>query len=271
MAKRNAAAERRARLEQVRREQRAKERRRTLLTVGGGGLLAVAILAIAIVPAVLDARAEARVQKVGYVRAATDPATEAGCTGVVNDRQVSRDHTDKPVTYQQRPPSSGPHSADPLPEVTRFYTRAQNPSEERAVHNLEHGFVLGWYDKELPADQVAALERYSRNASTRFIAIPWDREAFPDGKPFVLTAWDRTQRCEKVSPAVIDAFIERYADPSEGQDWDSPTAPESGGSGGSLTAPTGAATPPPTGTATPRPTGTATPRPTGTATPSPTG
>jgi hypothetical protein len=142
---------------------------------------------------------------------------------------------------EQIPPSSGPHDANPLPDSIHFYQRADKPKLERAVHNLEHGFIVGWYDSELPADQVTKLQQVAGQAGERFIAVPWDRGVFPDGKHFVLTAWDRTQRCTTVDAAVVADFVKAYEDPTSGQDWKSPTAAESGGSGGTLTQdPTGA-------------------------------
>jgi len=55
--------------------------------------------------------------------------------------------------------------------------------------------------------------------------VPWTRGTFPDGRHFVLTAWQRTERCKTVSAAAITSFTAKYVN--------SPTAPEVGGGGGS--------------------------------------
>src|SRR5262249_17518223 len=143
--------------------------------------------------------------KVGYVATATAAADAAKCTGVVNDPMRGRTHvgpTDT-VTYEVAPPSSGNHDSDPLPGAFRFYQPTPHVRPERAVHNLEHGFVIGWYDRDLPKDQVDALRTAAEGAGNRFIAVPWTRGSFPEGKHFVLTGWDRTQRCGAVSEAAV--------------------------------------------------------------------
>jgi hypothetical protein len=63
--------------------------------------------------------------------------------------------------------------------------------------------------------------------------VPWTRSVLPDGRHVVLTAWDRTQPCTTVSQTVIDGFVKTYADPTTGEDWPAPTAPEPGEGGGS--------------------------------------
>jgi hypothetical protein len=241
--------DRRARVEAMRREQQRKERRSSFLVYGIGSFLAVAVLLAAIIPSVLQARSRSEQRKVGYVKAASSVAKTADCTGVRNDVQISRDHVTTTVDYtklladkgEQIPPSSGPHDANPLPDAIHFYQRADKPKLERAVHNLEHGFIVAWYDSQLPQAEVTKLQTVSAQAGERFIAVPWDRGDFPDNKHFVLSAWDRTQRCGTVNADVIADFVKTYSDPTSGQDWKSPTAAEAGGSGGTVD-PTGAAT-----------------------------
>jgi hypothetical protein len=242
MAK-SSRSERRARVEEMRRQQQRKERRSSFLIYGVGSFLAVAVLLLAVVPSVLQSRTRSEQRSVGYVKPASAAAKAANCTGVRNDAQISRDHVTTTVDYQklladkgeQIPPSSGPHNANPLPDSIHFYQRADKPTLERAVHNLEHGFILGWYDNELPQTEVTKLQTLAGQAGDRFIAVPWDRGVFPDGRHFVLSAWDRTQRCGTVSGDAIAEFVKTYVDPSSGQNWKSPTAGESGGSGGTLT------------------------------------
>ncbi|SNQ51508.1 conserved hypothetical protein [Frankia canadensis] len=227
------SVERNARLEQLRRDQKRKERRRALLIYGTSGFAAVALLLGIVLYTVADSHAKNKTREVGYVAAASSAATAAGCTGTVNDASKGSSHVSTTVDYKVSPPSSGSHNPDPLPDGIPFYNPASGIPVERAVHNLEHGFVVGWYDKSLPAAQVEKLRSIAADAGPRFIGVPWTRGAFPDGKHFVLTAWDRTQRCSTVSADVISDFVAKHANPSiEGATWDSPTAPESGAAGG---------------------------------------
>jgi hypothetical protein len=241
MAK-SSRSDRRARMEAMRREQRRRERRSSFLVYGIGGVVAIAVLLAAIVPSVLQARSRSEQRKVGYVKAASSVARTADCTGVRNDVQISREHVTTTVDYaklladkhEEIPPSSGPHDANPLPDAIHFYQRADKPKLERAVHNLEHGFIVAWYDSQLPQPEVTKLQGIAAQAGERFIAVPWDRGDFPGNRHFVLSAWDRTQRCGTVNADVVADFVKSYSDPTSGQDWKSPTAAESGGSGGTL-------------------------------------
>lgn len=235
--------DRRARVDAMRREQRRKERRSSFIVYGLGSFLAVAVLLAAIIPSVVQSRNRSEKRSIGYVTSASSAATAANCTGVRNDAPVGAGHVATPVDYAklvtdkggQVPPSSGPHNANPLPASISFYSRADKPMLERGVHNLEHGFIVAWYDSDLPQPEVDKLQQFAQQAGERFIAVPWDRGAFPDGRHFVLTGWDRTQRCGTVDATVISNFRKAYADPATGQDWQSPTASEAGAAGGSMT------------------------------------
>lgn len=229
--------ERNARLEMLRQEQKRKERRRALLIYGTSGLVAAVLIVGIALYSVADRNSKNRTHKVGYLAAASAAATSAGCTGTVNDAYQGSTHVTQgqAVDYKQSPPSSGNHNPDPLPDGIPFYNPNSGIPVERAVHNLEHGFVVAWYDRSLPSDQVARLKTLAGDAGHRFIGVPWTRGTFPDGKHFVLTAWDRTQRCSTVNADVIKDFVAKYGDPgSAGVTWDSPTAPESGSPGGTL-------------------------------------
>ncbi|EFC86302.1 DUF3105 domain-containing protein [Parafrankia sp. EUN1f] len=231
------SAARNSRLDQLRQEQRRKERRRALLIYGTSGFVAVALLAGIIIYSVIDNQSKSEKRKVGYVEAASAAALTAGCTGIRNDEFRGNTHvgTTDTVKYQDVPPSSGNHDADPLPDAIRFYNPDSGIRIERAVHNLEHGFVVAWYDTKLPDDQVKTLEKVAADSGNRFIAVPWTRDAFAGNQHFVLTGWDRTQRCTTVSADVVKEFVTKWANPpAEGANWDSPTAPESGLQGGTL-------------------------------------
>lgn len=229
-AKKRDAKQRRAHIDELKRRQRAGERRRTALTI-------VSALVIGLMLVGFVAYSRWAPKRVGHVAGASAAAKKAGCTGVRNDPAGSRAHKTPAVKYDASPPSSGDHNADPLPEQPQFFGRDVKAPllTERAVHNLEHGFVVGWYDSALPQLQVDKLKAASATA-TRFLAVPWTRGTFSGGRHFVLTSWQRSQRCETVSPDVIAQYTDKFVN--------SPLAPEVGGTGGSpLTSPTSAVTP----------------------------
>jgi Protein of unknown function (DUF3105) len=57
-----------------------------------------------------------------------------------------RNHVAEDVEYSTAPPTSGPHDPVPLPPAV-YRDPAQAP-EERAVHSMEHGSVIIWYNCE---------------------------------------------------------------------------------------------------------------------------
>ena len=122
--------------------------------------------------------------------------------------------------------------------ATRYRTRPRStrakppPRPERAVGNLNHGYIVIWYDAKLPAADVKILQSASAG-NTRTLVVPWTRNVFSGNQHVVLTAWDRTQRCTKSSAKVISAFAATYRDAdASGQGWASPSAPTPNGSAG---------------------------------------
>ncbi len=162
---------------------------------------------------------------------------------------------------QQLPPTSGPRDANLLPDSPAFIARSAAPHPERAIGNLDHGYVIVWYDNDLPAAQVKALQTAS-SQNSRTLIVPWTRSVFPDGRHLVFTAWDRTQRCKTLSTAALTSFVGTYGDDSSGAGWGSPSAPT----------PNGASSPAPTPSATASPSASAsavaTPQPSASASPS---
>lgn len=227
--------DRRTRLEELKRQQRAAERRKTLLAIVSGLVVGAILIAIPVITSVRSSAEKKRKAAVGYVTTPSKEAKVADCTGVRNDSSAGAGaHTPGRVNYATAPPSAGQHDPEPLPDTTHFYSQAEHPKAERAVHLLEHGFVIGWYDPKLASDQVAKLKAASATAGERFVAVPWDRSDFSDNRHFVLTAWGRTQRCGSVSTKVISSFVGTYVNK---------TAPEAGSGGGSTPGATTPVTP----------------------------
>jgi hypothetical protein len=216
-------------------EEEARDRRQRRIVYGTA--IPIVILIIALVPLDHWYQAHKRGEQhgVGYVKTASAVAKAAGCTGVRNDRQIPTSIVPAGTTVdyatltakagQDLPPTSGPREANPLPDTPQFYAFKSAPRPERAVGNLDHGYVVVWYDSKLPAADVKTLQT-AVASNARTLVVPWTRSVFPDGKHVVLTAWDRTQRCTKASAAVMSDFANSYRDADPiGQDWGSPTAP----------------------------------------------
>jgi hypothetical protein len=226
--------DRRARLEELRRQQKAAERRKNFIFVGAAIAVAVVLIAAALIPAYLHDQAVARKNKAGYQAKPTAAERAAGCLGVHNDPIANGgQHVTTPIDYSKEkygdtrggtppiPPSNGRHNPVSLGDTKRFYPLADKPRPERAVHNLEHGYIVAWYDSKLPQAQVDALSLLAQQpAFSRLLVVGWWQGDLPAGKHMVLTSWGRTDRCGSVSEAVVSAFYKAHVNSS--------LAPESG-------------------------------------------
>ena len=123
--------------------------------------------------------------------------------------------------YNSNPPTSGPHYAQPAGQG--FYPAdAPPPKDEALVHNLEHGYVIMWYDcSKLDKTGCDALQSQLQSIivgatlsqftpTKKLIAVP--RKDF--GATVALTAWGRIQKLDKFDAAAINAFIAEWREKS---------------------------------------------------------
>lgn len=225
--------ERRAMVEQMRTEQARKERMRSLGILGVCVLIVAGLIGSAVFVAVKDSRDKdaAKKRDLATVGAA---AEAAACDPVVTKDAVgSAQHVDQgPIEYPDAPPASGNHRSVPAPFARYFYDAKDRPEVATLVHNLEHGYVVAWYDETLAADkdQLDDLkkvgEKYNLNQE-RFIVAPWtaaDGAPFPEGKHVAYTRWSADennpsdftkqasnwQYCGSVSGQVADDFFKTW-------------------------------------------------------------
>ena len=220
---RRANRDRRQRIEEMRKQQRASERRKNFMFVGSAIVVALILIGAAVIPAYLHDRSKKAKEKVGFQATPTAAEKAAGCLGVHNDPiSPSGQHTTAAIDYTKEkygdtnggtppiPPTGGRHNPVSLGDTNRFYPLAQKPRAERAVHNLEHGYIVAWYDSKLPASEVTKLQTMAKSGSfSRLLVVGWTAGDLPDNKHVVLTSWGRTERCGTVSDSVVRSF---YAD-----------------------------------------------------------
>ena len=127
----------------------------------------------------------------------TEVATSAAsaCDATAKMPDLGHDHINTLThEYPQHPATSGPHYPvwiTPPPQV--FSTPLV---EVRAVHNLEHGYVIVYYatggEAALPAPIVTALAARV-NGQAKVLMAPY--AAMPTGKSLAFAAWDELQLC----------------------------------------------------------------------------
>ena len=237
MAKPNKAdkADRRAVVEQMRREQKRKERRQSLMVIGAAVTVGAVIIGIAVWQ-FLKSESGSSNQLAGL--GAT--ASAAGCQEVVTQpANGSNDHRPEgeKILYPESPPATGPHWGQFLTgaQIQKMYTSDDRPPVETLLHSVEHGHTILWYDETIAEDETAMddLEaiaaKFTGNAgaaTSKFIAAPWtsaDGEPFPDDANVALTHWSLGgtngnpegqlgvwQYCTDVSGEVVDEFMGDY-------------------------------------------------------------
>jgi hypothetical protein len=112
--------------------------------------------------------------------------------------------------YNSNPPSSGRHYPEDL--VEGFYEVNEHIYPEGyLVHNLEHGYVIFWYNCDLlDEDGCQELKTEIKTAMdgvNNFKVIAFPRDSI--NVPVVLTSWGRLQQFDRFSPEEAQAFVER--------------------------------------------------------------
>lgn len=115
--------------------------------------------------------------------------------------------------HNSNPPSSGPHYASTY--QVGFYDEARAATlptlhEGYLVHNLEHGYVIFWYNCALLEDAAACdtlktqiQDVMDQADNFKVIGFPWPSIDYP----VVMTSWGRVLEFESFDPETALAFI----------------------------------------------------------------
>lgn len=155
-------------------------------------------------------------------------ATEIGCGSVLTDDagdlvDEGAGHVGQPPAYENVPATSGPHFDQWLPPGESVYDVPFDPTFEfRAVHNLEHGYVIMYYEQEGDGalDQ-GVLEELTGLAESQRKVLLAPYPNLQEDENLVLVAWNRAQRCEVSGDSAGDTvevaryFIDQFREGSE--------------------------------------------------------
>ncbi len=239
MAK-TAKTDRQAVIEQMRKQQKSAERRRGTVIVTACVLVALAILAVAIVPIVKNKWDDRKLDSTSLADLGAPASVCQKITTQKADGNQSHVPVGTPVDYTTAPPAFGSHwnqaGVAPVPFSRKFYSTKDRPELEALVHNLEHGYTILWYDSTIAKDKktLDQLEAVSRkfgdsNLRDKFIAAPWKStdekgKKFPKGQHVAITHWSAGgvgvtdtskqvgvfQYCSDVSGAALQSFMKKY-------------------------------------------------------------
>jgi hypothetical protein len=116
--------------------------------------------------------------------------------------------------YNSNPPTSGKHYANEY--EAGFYDEnspeAQVPYPEGYLgHNLEHGYVIIWYNCDLNSDEECSLLKGQIKSVIddakifKVLAFPWKTI----DEPVVMTSWGQIERFDNFDPEAALNFISR--------------------------------------------------------------
>jgi hypothetical protein len=218
--------------EQLRREREQREaaaqaagRRRRLIGYGvGAGLVAVALVAAAVLLAsgggddgggggsassdVLPDGGSVPEPKGGMDLATAAEAAGCELESSPADSRVHVEDIDEEIDYATNPPTAGSHFA----EWAEDDAYEDAPDVKRLVHALEHGRVIIWFKKSLPASQRANVKALYDEDTYQMLLTPnetnmpyavaasaWNAEPRPNGT-------GRLLGCPEYNEAVFDAI-----------------------------------------------------------------
>ncbi|RKN43864.1 DUF3105 domain-containing protein [Streptomyces hoynatensis] len=207
--KKAALADRRAKIEEARRKERARERRARLLT----------ITAIVVIVAAIVGGAAFAIARSGD----DEPSAKEGSEGAVEGEQtwddLSRNHVQTDVDYPMDPPAGGDHN--PVWMNCDGDVYEEEIPDENAVHSLEHGAVWVTYNDEATEADIQTLS--DRVSSTTYSLMSPN----PDqDSPIVLTAWGHQLPLQEASDPRVATFFETYV---QGEQTPEPGAACTGG------------------------------------------
>lgn len=235
--------------EELQQRQASRRRARRVGVVVGAVVVAAAIFGVTLLPSADDdlpssddllARAAAAADAAGCGEVTTTPPFDPPDQ---DQRHIDVNAGPPLSAYPTTPPASGPHAdIPPGPLPAGVYESLTIQDLYRAIHSLEHGATIVWYDPTAPPARVARLiDFYDRRlqdaqvGQDRVIVAPYDfpgdpAGVLPEGTDMALVAWHRLQTCASVDLAVAFDFTSQFSFPTTaGRDY-AGDAPEPGAS-----------------------------------------
>ncbi|MFD9886869.1 DUF3105 domain-containing protein [Streptomyces alboflavus] len=201
-AKKTSSAERKARIEEMRRAERARERRNSVLTIT---LSAVIVAALGVGGYFLISQADDDKEsgKAGDAKAVAKFTTTADGERVWDAKKLGRTHVGGKVNYPVNPPVGGNHNQVWMNCNGDVYTK-EIPNEN-AVHSLEHGAVWVTYnDQAKPADLKKLEAKVKKTPYSLMSPVKKQKD------PILLSAWGHQRVVKDAADKQIDTFFSTY-------------------------------------------------------------
>ncbi|MFJ2262081.1 DUF3105 domain-containing protein [Streptomyces sp. NPDC087844] len=194
-SKKSAATARKARIEEMRRTEKARERRSRVLTIAVSTAIVVGLVGFG---AYYVDRANDKDEQ--QQAAAKKPVKGEKSW---NAKKLTQNHVSKSVSYPMNPPVGGDHDQAWMTCDGSVYTKAI--PNENAVHSLEHGAVwITYNDKAADADVKTLADKVAKTPYT--LMSPVEDQA----GALMLSAWGKQLTVEKASDPRVQQFLTKY-------------------------------------------------------------
>ncbi|MFF4485530.1 DUF3105 domain-containing protein [Streptomyces sp. NPDC001544] len=219
-AKKTGNADRKARIEEMRRAEQARERRNRILTVAAS-VVVVAGLVVGGVVLVRSQDDSGDKESAGGSKSSGDSGHfTTGKDGVRTwSGKLSRTHVTTSVKYPMHPPVGGNHNPVWLNCNGNVYTSPVK--DENAVHALEHGAVWVTYTAKAKKADVDALAAKVKQTPYSLMS-PYENQA----APLILSAWGHQLTVKSADDPAVNKFFATYV---QGEQTPEPGASCTGG------------------------------------------
>ncbi|MER6067606.1 DUF3105 domain-containing protein [Streptomyces sp. NPDC001817] len=203
----NSSAARKARIEEMRRAERARERRTRVLTVAAS-VVVVAGLVVGGVVLVNSRSDNNRKNSASDSKSSTNSGDSGhwttGKDGVRTwSGKLARTHVQTKVSYPMHPPVGGNHNPIWATCDGTVYTKPLQ--DENAVHSMEHGAVWVTYTSEAKKADIAALAAKVKQTPFSLMS-PYENQA----APLILSAWGHQVTVKSADDPEVNKFFAAY-------------------------------------------------------------
>ncbi|GAA3396299.1 DUF3105 domain-containing protein [Streptomyces roseoviridis] len=194
-ANRSTTADRRARIEEMRRAEQARERRNRILTVGVSAVVVLGLVGFG--GWVINKENKKQEQQEAAAKAPIEGEKSWDA------KKLTRNHVNTPVKYEMTPPVGGDHH--PVWQNCNGDVYDKPVSDTNAVHSLEHGAVWVTYNKKAAAGDLEKLK-------SKVKKTPYSLMSPVDGQSgaIMLSAWGKQVTVDSATDPRVDAFFTKY-------------------------------------------------------------
>ncbi|WP_018545438.1 DUF3105 domain-containing protein [Streptomyces sp. LaPpAH-108] len=228
--KSSSSAARSARVEEMRRAERARARRNRILTVAASVVVVAGLVVggVVLVRSQSDDSGKKDTAASGDAKNTENAKNSAGDSGHFTtgkdgvrtwSGKLSRTHVTTKVTYPMHPPVGGNHNPVWLDCNGTVYDKPVH--DENAVHALEHGAVWVTYTGAARKADVSALAAKVKRTPYSLMS-PYEKQ----DAPLVLSAWGHQVTVESAKDPEVDKFFATYV---QGEQTPEPGAACTGG------------------------------------------